>query len=111
MKKLSSFMALFLSVPSAFAHIEIPYNYPTKTTVSFVVNCINALTPELFRTGNLTPSHAAFVAGETCVCVFDNVRGKYTHDEFLTKQTENTFTQQEVIDCLPNGLGGRWSSL
>lgn len=111
MKKLSSFVALFLAVPSAFAHTEIPHTYPTKTAVSFVVNCINALTPELFRTGNFTPNNAAFVAGETCVCVFDNVRGKYSHDEYLTKQAEGTFTKQDVIDCLPNGLGDRWSSL
>lgn len=84
-------------------------NYPTKSTVGFVLSCTQNLTPRLYQQGGFPPYQAGLIAAETCVCLFDNLRRKLTFEEFKALPADQMFIEQDIIDCLPNQLGNLWT--
>jgi hypothetical protein len=101
-------LAASCTISSAFAQESKLNSYPTKPTVAFVFNCTQAVAPRLFNQG-FPQYQAGFLAAETCACLMDMIRKNYTFAEFQMMRPDQSFSQQDIIDCIPNNFGEAWN--
>ena len=109
---MKSASAILLAATCSFslAHAEesMLNSYPTKPTVAFVLNCTNTVAPNLYKQG-FPQYQAGLLAAETCACLMDKVRKNFTFQEFKLMQPDQSFSRQDIIDCVPNNFGEVWN--
>ena len=101
-------LAASCSISLATAEEPQLNSYPSKPIVGFVLSCTKSVGPNLYQNG-FPPYQAGYLAAETCACLMDEIRKKFTYYEFKMINPDKSFTSQDVIDCLPNNLRDVWN--